>query len=156
VINRLRTGHPVLMSATMVVTGRRVHRIAGSLALAMCLVGCSTPVALLTGGGPGCSLSGQLVEGPLIPDPEYGTAIKVEKSGDVYSGTNPINGTIRPVMWPEGYTARHLGWEVEVLNEAGEVVATTGRKYALAIGALPREIAGVDPFPACMAEELKS
>jgi len=71
------------------------------------------PVSLLTGvdscwaGG-----SSESAGGLLTADPVYGTS---------------ING--RAVMWPIGYSARHAGFEVAVLNAAGNVVATTGRVY---------------------------
>ena len=32
-------------------------------------------------------------------------------------------------MWPIGMTGRRVGSEIEVLDSAGEVVATTGRRY---------------------------
>jgi hypothetical protein len=42
-------------------------------------------------------------------------------------------GTTVPVMWPTGYTGLRLArGEVEVLDEAGKVVATTGKRYDIA------------------------
>ena len=39
-----------------------------------------------------------------------------------------------PVMWPVGFTGVHVGGEVEVLDAAGKVVATTGREYYISRG----------------------
>lgn len=54
--------------------------------------------------------------GVLVPDPEYGT--RIEGRG--------------PVMWPSGYTgSRQADGQVAVLDGSGNVVATTGREYAI-------------------------
>lgn len=58
--------------------------------------------------------------GLLEVDATYGTAI-----------TDATIGGTRPVMWRTGYTARHAGPEVEVLDREGHVVATTGRHYQI-------------------------
>ena len=98
--------------------GHFVLRAITALALAMCLAGCDSedssggPVELLTGvdscyaGGAGGTV------GPLIADPDYGTR---------------FNG--KPAMWPLGYTGFRVGSEVAVVDAAGRVVATTGRRY---------------------------
>lgn len=101
-----------------------------ALALALCLLGCGSPVLpwdrveLLTDNGnppaPGCFTAA--AGGPLIVDRTYGTAIIV---GEV--GSNPPV----PVMWPLGFSGRRVGSEVEVLDPDGMVVATTGRPYNL-------------------------
>jgi hypothetical protein len=132
-----------------------VRRIAITLGLALCLLGCGVtlgPVELLTGGPAGCYAGPpNTVEGPLLPDPKNGTAIKVEdthweESGPAWVGNDE---GIVPVMWPTGYTGRRLLLgEVEVLDDAGKVVATTGKRYLLgerpAIG-----FATNGAFPAC-------
>jgi hypothetical protein len=41
-----------------------------------------------------------------------------------------------PVVWPRGYTARRAGGEVEVLDAAGKVRATTGRNYYISRAAI--------------------
>ena len=98
-----------------------MRRITAALALALCLLGCNgLPVALLT-GIEACYAGGEhpVFQGVLVPDPEFGT--RIDGKG--------------PVMWPVGYTARRAGlfWgEIEVLDEAGDVVATTGRAYMMA------------------------
>ena len=112
-----------------------MRRAAASLALALCLLGCGTKVLpwdrvdLLpdTADGYivepdgnmliGCWLHVEERSDELIADSTSGTAIKY---GD---------GTIVPAKWPPGYTGRWVGSEVEVLDRAGNVVATTGRRY---------------------------
>jgi hypothetical protein len=113
-------------------------RVAASLALALCLVGCSwlapngDSVQLLT-GPPGSSSLGCFTDaatGPLIVDPKYGTAIIDEVMIKV-SGTRPPPV---PVAWRPGFSARHVGSEVEVFDPQGNAVAITGRSYVLAGG----------------------
>jgi len=99
-------------------------RIMTILALAICLLGCDTgvlsgdAVALRTSDtdtiGTPCFLSG--VEGELILDASSGLAWRLGPDD------------IRPVIWPRGFTARHVGSEVQVVDRDGQVVATTGRK----------------------------
>jgi hypothetical protein len=95
-----------------------VRRVAITLGLALCLVGCGAgsgePVELLT-GLTGCYAGGESssgMNGVLVPDPSYGTS---------FGGM--------PVMWPMGFTGRHVGSEVEVLDPKGNVLATTGKTY---------------------------
>lgn len=52
--------------------------------------------------------------GLLVADPRTGTAI----------GSQPL-------VWRTGYTGRRVGSEVEVIDEHGEVVATTGQQVLL-------------------------
>ncbi len=61
------------------------------------------------------------VTGPLVVDPEFGTALIIEDVGNMPFRT--------VVQWPEGYTARQAGREVAVLDENGSVVAVTGKMY---------------------------
>jgi hypothetical protein len=94
----------------------------------MYLLGCSAApsgdpvvgerVEILTGGlGPGCYAGGESgMTGQLVVDPKYGTSFRD-----------------RPVMWPDGYTARRAGGEVEVLDADGLVKATTGRTYHISV-----------------------
>lgn len=70
------------------------------------------PVALLTGVDSCWAGGAQGYGGLLSADPVNGTSLRG-----------------KPVMWPIGYSARHAGSEVEVLNTVGTVVATTGRVY---------------------------
>lgn len=108
-----------------------VRRVITTVALAICLVACdSLPVVLLTGLD-SCYAGGEhpAFQGLLIPDPDYGT--RIEGKG--------------PVMWPVGYTARRVGLlagEVEVLDQDGNVVATTGKTYAIAPAPVPGGEAG--------------
>lgn len=84
------------------------------------------PVALLTASGnPGCFVAN--TTGMLIVDPEAGTAIVSEDMGKT---------TVR-VRWPEGYTGRKSGDQVEVLDRSGHVVARTGQRYELLGGYNP-------------------
>jgi hypothetical protein len=91
-----------------------------ALVLGLCLLGCGlapAPIALLTGVD-GCYAGGEGgVAGSLLVDSEYGTS---------------LDG--KPVMWPVGFTAVPVGREVQVLDSAGHVVATTGREYFISIG----------------------
>jgi len=110
-----------------------VRRVTTTLALALFLLGCGSaapvgksaapsdkpseapqggPVELLTGVD-SCWAGGAWgSEGLLVADPEYGTR---------FGG--------KPAMWPVGYTGRRVGSEVAVVDQAGRVVATTGRRY---------------------------
>jgi hypothetical protein len=91
--------------------------------MAILVLGCSMggPVHLMTGPSD-CYLGGEVgYEGVLRADPKYGT---------VFDGTPVITA---PVIWPVGFTGIGVtGGEVAVLNEAGRVVATTGKKYGMA------------------------
>jgi hypothetical protein len=113
-----------------------MRRLTTTVAVALLLAGCGsgespTAVPLLT-GNLGCYAGGE--SGPtalLVADPTYGTS---------------LNG--QPVMWPGGYTARRAGSQVEVLDAAGTVRATTGRTYhisfAYAPGLTPNDDGSVD------------
>ena len=69
----------------------------------------------------GCYMSG--TSGILVKDATYLTAFSA------------WGGAPQPVAWPEGYSARLSGSEVEVLGTTGTIVATTGRKgYVLPMG----------------------
>jgi hypothetical protein len=99
------------------------------LALGVALAGCTptAPVPLLTGDNPdGDLMSGgcytNSANGPLVTDPVYGTAIQDDTGG-------PEPWPVAAVMWPMGYTARHAGSEIEVVNREGLVVAKTGNRY---------------------------
>ena len=98
------------------------RRIAATLALALCVLGCSIfqpPVKLLTYTELAVwACCDPLIGGQLLPDPDVGTVLRVEE-----------DGRLEPITWPAGYTGRLAGSEVEILNERGEVVARTGQKY---------------------------
>lgn len=92
------------------------------------------PVPLLTApddGMVGCYTSG--TSGVLMADATYGTRI-VEHDAAV------------PVMWPYGFTGRHSGYQVEVVDTSGHVVARTGTQVQIGGG-----YTGDDPrsFLAC-------
>lgn len=74
--------------------------------------------------------------GLLVADPRTGTAIE---TGD----------DVKPLVWRSGYTGRRVGSEVEVINQQGDVVATTGQQVLLMGGGkdgLPGFlVCGVDP-----------
>jgi hypothetical protein len=115
-----------------------VRRLSATLALALCLLGCSgEPVTLLTGVDPdACYAGGETgMTGRLVVDPKYGTS---------------FNG--KPVMWPVGFTARRAGAEVEVLDAQGTVRATTGRTYHISIGYVSdrQVVESVGAFPAAV------
>ena len=94
------------------------------------VVGCGTdPVPLLTGAplaGGACFTN--WAEGQLVADGNYGTAIV----------DYDVGGTATPVAWRPGFTARRVASEVEVLDPAGHVVATTGRRYRIDGGYVDR------------------
>jgi hypothetical protein len=97
-----------------------MRTMTATLALAMCLLACTPsgdPVELLT-GVEACYAGGQQPSyaGVLVPDQEYGT--RIDGKG--------------PVMWPVGYTGLRLRTgEIAVLDRSGNVVATTGKAYAI-------------------------
>jgi hypothetical protein len=95
-----------------------------TIAVVLGLVGClPSGGQLLTGdplGGELCYLA--TASGRLVVDPSHGTAI-------IGSGGTVDGRTI--VAWRPGYTARRIGFEVEVLDPQGRVVATTGRSYLI-------------------------
>lgn len=104
------------------------------LALAACTSG---PVSLTTAGDSGtvgCYLAN--TTGMLIPDAQAGTAIVSEDMGQ----------TTVPIRWPQGYTGRRSGDQVEVLDGGGNVVARTGQRYMLLGGYSPD-----GPWAACDA-----
>jgi hypothetical protein len=108
-----------------------MHRLTATVALALCLLGCSPEgerIELLTGVD-SCYAGAQSpgYAGVLVPDPEYGT--RIEGKG--------------PVMWPSGYTALPLdGGQIAVLDGSGNIVATTGREYAISPAPRPQGEAG--------------
>jgi hypothetical protein len=80
------------------------------------------PVPLLTApddGMVGCYTSG--TDGVLTADATYGTAI-VENEAPI------------PVMWPHGFTGRRSGYQVEVVDSSGHVVARTGTRVQIGGG----------------------
>jgi hypothetical protein len=80
-------------------------------------------VAIKTGGisggsgAVGCYTSG--TTGELVADPVAGTAI-IERSGRRIA-----------VTWPNGWTGRRSGWEVEVVDTSNAVVLRTGTRVSL-------------------------
>jgi hypothetical protein len=98
--------------------------------LAFTLAACApgAPVTLLTGapngdhrpgaGEVGCYLMG--ATGQLLPDASAGTAI-----------TWDLDHKTHPISWPPGFTGRSSGDQVEVVDEAGSVVARTGTRISL-------------------------
>ena len=104
--------------------GQLGRRLGTGLALALFLAACGTAnplsdrVELLT-GLEACYAGGQhpSYAGLLVPDPQYGT--RIEGKG--------------PVLWHTGYTGRRLvTGQIQVFDDDGNVVATTGREYAIA------------------------
>jgi hypothetical protein len=105
-------------------------RLATMLVTGALLVGCglmpSTPVRLLTGSpSTGCFLAS--TTGTLVADATYGTAI-VDMAGLVEAP--PERGPLA-LAWRPGFAGRQVGGEIEVLDPAGHVVATTGQRYML-------------------------
>jgi hypothetical protein len=111
------------------------HSGIGLLVAAVLATGCGgiasgDRVELLT-ADLSCYLGGEHpVTAQLVADAEHGTT---------FDGL--------PVVWPSGFSGRRTGSEVEVLDAAGNVRATTGRRYWIATAA------GVpygDKFPAAV------
>ena len=123
-----------------------MRRVTATLLLALCLLGCALAggtVKLATNEGPvstearGCFTFPYT--GELIVDRTHGTALEEDE------------GVITPLMWPPGFTARWIGSEVEVLDPAQNVVATTGQRYYISpmyeVPRRPGLVAGcVDPW----------
>jgi hypothetical protein len=65
------------------------------------------------------------LDGMLVADARYGTVL-VEDGGTPEAPSDPI-----PVAWRPGFTARQVGSEVEVLDQGGHVVNTTGQQVKL-------------------------
>lgn len=106
-----------------------------ALALAMVVVsaagcgGAAPPgerLQLLTGTVPGYTDGGgcftNFALGKLLVDPTYGTKIQDGSNGSA------------PVMWRPGFSGRHAGTEIDVIDPSGVVVATTGGTYQIAGG----------------------
>lgn len=99
-----------------------MRRISGAIVLGLGLLGCGVlrgpQVPLVTVNTPlygdGCVLLHEVVD--VIADPDVGTVVK--------DGGWPLK-------WPPGYTAWRAGTEVEVRDEAGKVVLTTGARYRI-------------------------
>jgi hypothetical protein len=108
-----------------------VGRMTAALALALILAGCaSTPapslppgaVYLLTWSPASSDATGCYTlphQGGTSVDPTYGTELTVTSSV-LASGTYVL-------AWPQGYTARRVGDEVQVLDDSGKVRAVTGQ-----------------------------
>lgn len=107
---------------------RRTAVVGAAVVLALFSAGCSsapaadfvpllTGVSSLMGSGEGCFTN--WADGPLVADPNYGTAIEI--------GFGPAT----PVAWRPGFTGRRVGSEVEVRAPDGHVVAITGKNYRL-------------------------
>ena len=109
----------------------KVARAALAMALVGAIVGCGfagESVPLLTGTVPGYTDHGgcftNFAVGLLVTDPDYGTAVVDETA----------SGTRTPVMWRPGYFGKRVGSEVEVHDQNGVPIATTGRSYQIAGG----------------------
>ncbi len=93
-----------------------------ALALAFTVSACGgSPVTIKTldpGSQESCYAMG--VAGNLVTDPTAGTAI-----------INDMSGHRQFVTWPDGWTARSSGSEVEVLNRKGQVAYRTGTRVNL-------------------------
>ena len=78
-------------------------------------------VVLLTGNLEPVGCPAAVIEGELIPDASAGSAIM---AGDL----------VRAIRWPVGYSGRRAAGEVEILDQAGRVVARTGTRVRLSGG----------------------
>ena len=149
-----RTSAPASANASLL--GRAAGRLITSIALALCLFACTGEVTLLTGGTDVCSARDLplSIEGVLVADRRSATAIAVDP--DTYEWP-AIAGTTMSLMWPPGYSGRRRssGGEVEVLNAAGEHVATTGTRVRLGLQSIARATrwpnVGYTPLPTTLA-----
>lgn len=105
-----------------------------AVALAAVVIGCGSPVKLLTVSHDGCYLWHAV--GLLVADPTYGTTI------DQGGSSRPV-----PVAWPDGFSGRQSGSEVEVVSSLGIVVAVTGRRYDIDGGYA--DVGSVPSFVTC-------
>lgn len=94
-----------------------MKRVATTVAMVLILGGCGTlgppSVSLVTRDGP-CYVGA--TSGLLIADPTSGTAIIDDSNGPM------------PVIWPQGWTGRRVGSEVQVFSPRGDLVYTTGQR----------------------------
>lgn len=99
-----------------------MRRVTVAFVLTLSLFGCSAirgqRVPIVTVNTPlygdSCVLLYEVVD--VIADPTVGTVVK---------------GGGWPLKWPQGYTGWRVGAEVEVRDEKGNVVLTTGARYRL-------------------------
>ena len=114
------------MTCRFTLSAMKFSRRAAASALALVVSGCAFGSGgLLTGDGNlGGACFTSAARGVLVSDAKAGTAIIDEDSG----------GGRSPVMWRDGFSARHVGSEVAVLDPSGNVVATTGTRYRLVGG----------------------
>jgi hypothetical protein len=68
----------------------------------------------------------QLLTDPSMPSVCYLSNLRGVLAFDSKYGTT-ADGI--PLMWPQGYTARRNGAEIEVIDTKGAVRAITGREY---------------------------
>ncbi len=85
-------------------------------------------IPLRTGPAPEgyCGAYDTSYSGELVEDLWAGTASKVSDNHSI------------PLTWPEGFSTRRSGGNVEVLGPAGGVVAVTGRRYLFDGSASPQ------------------
>ena len=104
-----------------------MFRTLGYLVLGVVVMGCSAlpghqmPLVTVTTPlfGDGCVLLYEVVD--VVADPAVGTLAQ---------GT-AVQGGSWPLKWPQGYTGWRVGSEVEVRDEKGQVVLTTGARYRI-------------------------
>ena len=99
-------------------------RVVTSLALSLGLLGCA-PGTPRSGPVPLVTVETHASFGSCVLDPFY----VADVIADPTSGTPSDAATGESFAWPKGFTARRAGFEVEVLDPAGNVVLTTGRRY---------------------------
>lgn len=109
-----------------------MRRVACTLALALCVLGCSARAGAAPTGALPSSLGDQV---PLITvEASDGNCMLsysvIDVVGDPTLGTVNKDGG-KPLTWPRGYTARSAGLEVEVLDPEGNVVLKTGSRYRI-------------------------
>jgi hypothetical protein len=80
------------------------------------------PIPILTASRPSAACEDALLIGFLVPDAETGLAVQ------------SANGDVTAVVWPFGYSARYANDQVQLLNEAGTVVAVQGDKMEIGGG----------------------
>ena len=113
-----------------------MRRGPATLGLALCLLGCDTavvpvgPVHLAVVDGEPNQVIGCLNDSKtylVIADAEFGTRAVLVLDED----TGAIADSSVPLYWPPGYTGSWAGFEVEVRDPAGKLVAVSGRRYRI-------------------------
>jgi hypothetical protein len=106
-----------------------MRRIATTVALPLCLLGCglAAPGASSGGAVPLLTVETQTRFGTCVLDLYYVADVIADQT----SSTPTDAATGKSFAWPKGFTTRRAGSEVEVLDPKGNVVLMTGHRYRM-------------------------